>query len=391
MLRLIATTLFFLALVVHSAGAMASATFGGEIELTNEALQESTFEGRGRTEHTLERAAQLEFVKKLREQCRVNKCKIKEVFGKFNSEYQVTYLDGWWFQVSFDPGCVEILFKPSTTETLKTQAARIDRDIFGVGKTAGLTAWKEQNAHVNIGITSTFGNDAELFLRFFVDYANHPDLALGSLGLDLANGPPIAALKQKQQDELKKIIAEFYDGKLKTIPEIGHAILTRVYTETLEPGWLGNHYQAVGLRDLKNAEKARLELRAIWGQSSADDFIKIGNLMEARVRFLRSQKEPIEFVPHWKEEFLPSELKARFLVYVEETGEKFSDYVSLLDEEVAEAKLPAFFRDKAPSGNLPKTYFDLAESSPYVRSRMLSQKPNCAPEFAKILGAKAKN
>ncbi|MGE3260431.1 MAG: hypothetical protein AB7K68_01515 [Bacteriovoracia bacterium] len=347
-------------------------TIGGEIELTNEAMQSSGFSGKGNTSEIPEKKSQLKFVEELRKRCVLSKCAIKEVAGKQIQEFRVTYPDGWWFQVSFDPGCVEILFKPSTLADLEAVRERIDKDIFAVGKAVGIGADKLDSAHFNVGLKSAFGDDAELFLRYFVDYANHYDLALGSLGHDTSNGPPLALLRPEQRDALQQVVEDFYSGKLKTVEDIAKEINKKVYTHTLEPGWLNYHNQAMGLKGFENPEAARFELRSIWAQDSAENLLQLGRLVKARINFLRTQKGRIVYLKGARDEFFLDELKARYLVYVEESGLKFKDYENLLPDDVRSEPLPKFFRERGKGKKniaLPKEYEDLLQISPWVRER----------------------
>ncbi len=77
------------------------------------------------------------------------------------------------------------------------------------------------------------------FLKFFVDYANHPDLALGSLGHDIRNGPPLSALGEEQRQALQTVINDLESGRLKTLADVARAIEERVYTRSYDESWGG--------------------------------------------------------------------------------------------------------------------------------------------------------
>ena len=356
-------------------------TIGSEIELTNEKLWQSHWDGRGMTEGTLERKAQLLFVAQMRKKCQTSGCKVTEVSGKKNTAFLVTYSDGWWFKVDFDPQCVEIQWKPITTETIEKIENRIDEDIYGTGEELGLYVYEDENAHFNIGVKSAFGDDAELFLRFLVDYANHPDLALGSLGHDIDNAPPLSALKPKQREAFQSVIDDFYKGKLKTITDVAEAVVRHVYTETYTPNWGDpQHNQAMGLKyitaeNMKKNGDMPFEFRAMWPQPSAEHFTIIARLVAARVDFLKTHKDPIIYLKSERTQFAPEELHARFYIYVEECGLKYNDYKILLPEEITKSPLDSLLLSKSKTkprdlAAFVSRYEDLLPISLWVRNRL---------------------
>ena len=359
-------------------------TYGAEFEVTRAGgFPEYDFNNNNPTASE-EKAEQLKLVEQIKKQCLAAKCTVTEVKGKWDTDFEVKFSDGWWFKVSYDPDCVEIITKPSTRKEFESHASIINNHIFGAAKKIGLTVNKfEDSAHFNIGVRSAFNDDAKKFLKFFVDYTNRPDLALSSLGYDLANAPPLSMLQESQRLALQKIVEKVNSGKMNTIQQVAKAIQEQVYIHTYESSWGTSakaiaHYQAIGLKyinrtDLTKAD-APMELRSIWTQDSAENFILISKLMEARIDYLNSSDEPIIYTQTVRQEFTDSEHRTRFRIYVEEMGLNYQDFESLLPQEIRQAEFDDFIKkdvsiEKQINGIEP--YLDLVLVSRFVRARVI--------------------
>lgn len=353
-------------------------TYGAEFELTRRDMDISTADQLERW-RTGERVEQHRFIEHLEKRCLISKCKIIEVTGKYSKwdDFRVEYPDGWWFKVSVDPGCVEIQFKPSTKKILKAKESLINDQIFLTAKQIGLEVIPSENHHFNIGVRSAFGDDAKKFLRFFVDYANHPDLALGSLGMDLNNAPPLSVLGQDQRDALSEIVNEVNSGKLTTIFEVAEAIQNRVYTQTYKESWGSKHFQAIGLKYLTlvalTKEDVPMELRAVWGQESAEKFNLVATLIEGRIQYLNSLTTPIVYNKSAKTIFTKVELRTRFQIYAEDANVPYEEVKSLLPKSIRKAPLDDFMRSDVTAEKRLKrveAYWDLLASSPLVQKNL---------------------
>lgn len=179
---------FVVVLLFEKAGAWPP-TYGAEFEVTRDDLEPFDPKKDVASETNVKKAQML-FVEEMVKRCKISKCRIQKVEASWDQDYKVIYPDGWWFKISYDPACVEFTFKPSTLEELKKQAPLINDQIFQTAKDLGFRVQEGGVAHVNIGVRSSFGDDPKKFLRFFVDYANHADLALGSLGKDIYKHRP---------------------------------------------------------------------------------------------------------------------------------------------------------------------------------------------------------
>lgn len=356
-------------------------TNGGEFELSNRALKDGPRWDNKKAGYSQERREQLALVRRMRARCEQENlgCKIVEVKGKWDTDYQVVYPDGWYFQISYDPYCVEITFKPSTAKELTDRIGLINDHIFKTGEQEGLTVIKPDNSHFNFGINSAFKGNAEHFLRFFVDYSNRPDLALGSLGMSRFNAPPLSSLDLFQRQALQKIVDAFYRGYAPRVSDVVRLIQDRVYIKTLSPKLGATHSQAIGLKKAYAAdlsqEDAPVEMRAMWIQDSAENFILIAKLFAHRIAWLKTRTERIHYVASDRTQFEPHELKARFFIYLAEMNASFEEYQSLLPQQVRDAEWDAFVSRNATFEQKVESlgrYWDMLEISEWARDRIVS-------------------
>lgn len=328
---------------------------------------------------SLEKREQMEYVAHMRERCVSLGCKVVEVAGKWDSDFRVEYADGWWFKISYDPGCIEITFKPSTLATLREKAALINDHIFKTGRDLDMTAPVQKMNHFNMGIRSSFDDSPKEFMKFYIDYANHPELTLGGLGHDIYNAPPLSLLSREQRKVLQNIVQSVNNGDYEKIAQVTQAIQRDVYTKSYFEPWGGaDHYQAFGLKHVNKAnldvQDAPFELRSMYAQPDAETFIKIAELMEARVRFLKNSSQPLIYTENSKESFSPEQIKTRLYVYVEESGLKFKDYEFFLRENVSRAEIGALVKKDARVQDRLQAvldYSDLLLTSPYARKNAL--------------------
>jgi hypothetical protein len=375
-LKKISATIFLPLLLSGSFAWAWPPTYGAEFEVLSPLLQDpNAMFNQAKAYESNEKKEQMRYITHMRERCVTIGCKVTEVPGKWDTDYKVEFPDGWWFKVSYDPGCVEITFKASTLETLQAKSDLINDALFKTARDLNMQTPEYGINHFNMGIRSTFNDSGKEFLKFFVDYANHPDLALGGLGSDIMNAPPLSVLGEDQRMALQVVIDDFNAGKLATIQQIARAIQDRVYIRSYNPDWGGaNHYQAFGLKHVNGADltksDAPFEFRAMWSQDSVEAFTKIVRLMEARVKFLENSKEPLLYTASTRTQFINEGVKTRFFLYVEETGLKFDEFKDLLRSSVRSAPLGAFLIPEASIDDKLQSiedYWDLTLTSALAR------------------------
>jgi hypothetical protein len=355
---------FILALIFLAPGlsfAQAEKTYGAEFELNHPSITDDWRKGTKGEAQAIQ--AKLMFVDNLRTLCAGGNCRIIEVEGKYaDADFQVLFKDGFWFKVSYDPGTVEITTKPSTLKELRKQKKRMQTYIFDSGKPLGFFIPQDDSAHFNTGFRSAFGTSGEKFLRFFVDYQNHPELAAGLLGHDPDNAPTLAMLSKDQRDQLKILVERLNsDPAGMTAQEVANFINSKIYTASYNKSWGGKkHYQAFGIKYITEAlmEKSDrpFELRAIWSQKDMDHFIRLAELIEARIDFNNQQRTVIRYTGTDKQTFTKSEMKTKFYIYVTEAGLDFNKYLRLMPEDIRNASLAPFLDSTLPIETRMKSF-----------------------------------
>lgn len=342
--------------------------------------------------------AKKEFIYQIELACKTAGCKIKPIEGKFTTDYLITMPNGWWFKVTHDPGVIEITTKPSTLKELKENKKQVDEIIFKSARKGKFSVHRDDNAHFNLGALSAFDGDPKKFFRFFIDYHNNSHLALGTLGQDFDNAPPLSALLAEQREALVKLSERVNRDEFKTIAEVAEAIRIEVYTSSYREGWNSVHYQALGIKYLTsdkmkqpitssielqallslipfiNFSKERdqpLEIRAAWAQANMEQFIRIAELVEGRINLLNSKKLPIVYLPSARTEISSwQEAKTRFYIYVTESGLDYSRYNILLPKVAQSVELAEFLQKDLPAIKRVRSlkyYKDLVNTSDWFR------------------------
>lgn len=325
-------TLLALLLALFSLTAMAvEPRFGPEFEFTNDEMM-STGRASGSKGHRLEAKAASALTRELLRLCHESWCRAERVEGKWDQEYRF-HMAGTWFQVSWDPACIEVIMKPMTIPQMKWIGPLIQKYVFDTATRLGFRPATEKHGHVNLGAREVFEYDPELFLRYYVDHANHPEWDLGLFGFDLLNAPPLALLDVEQQNALDEIIEEFNEGRYRTYQEIAIQIQNRVHRKTLQLRWRGYHYQALGLKSIAGkvflwkrgapapADRQRVESRGVRGQGSFASFVLYAEFVKARLGLLESERgQPIRFIRRPQEGYSVEELAESAIVTFNETG-----------------------------------------------------------------------
>jgi hypothetical protein len=373
--------MIFLAVLLgfQMTSALADPTFGTEFNFGNEKINaawaaQEAITGDASVLSAEESKAAEKMATYVRKIC--GDCTVTEHSGKHGAmEYAVKFPDGWGFNISVDPACVEIQTEPATTEQLKNQSERIQKFIFEPARRTGLQtqvasdieSGLEMTAHLNIGLRSAFEDDPRGLMRFIVDYSNHPGLGQGILGNDAMNAPIMSTLDSDQRAAFIQLVNDVNSGAVNTTDEIIRRMNFYVYTKTplaadplpaaVADGratlsfWerkaraeTARHYQAIGMKQLIKPEyKTRdmpFELRAIRQPKNAREYLRMTELMDARIKFLKSQGDrPIRFVDADRIEVAIHSESAlvqavEFVLYVEEAGLAWRKYQTLASDYV---------------------------------------------------------
>lgn len=369
---------------VASSAQSAQMTDGGEFEFVDPTIP--VVIGRGLKGHEEKLAAR--FVEVLSKDCKPPSCRETLVDGKWSSEHRFEFKEGFAIQVSWDPNVVEILTEADSRLNRHRLKDRLQEVIFGTAEKAGLRPDPSRRAgHYNAGAISTFGDDGAKFLRFFIDFANRPELALGLLrDPNFLNAPPLSAQSKEQREALAALAAEVWQevrcGRTPTIADVAQKIIDRVYVRTFDERYQGSaavHYQAFGLKKLPRARRWRdqpFELRSVRSQSSFEEFLLIGDLVEARVAYTNSLPPDVAFHVTGIERtsFEAQELVDRFYVYVVETGLSWNKFRRLLPPSLQNVAVSGFLMtgllQSEKDLHALRGFMDLIPSSPWLERKI---------------------
>ena len=194
-------------------------TFGPEFTFTNAKIYEASQSEEKRVKISL-RDEMLETIKG-----KCPKCSFGPASDGTPDAVRVTFPDDWWFQVSLDPGVIEVQAKPETFERYRQLEPRIREFIFKSANKVDLAPHPNLGGgHIHMGLLSAFDNNQLLFRNYVVDTMNHPELAMGIFSKDYINSPPVAILGEEAKKEMKAVLAEFDADPKMTIEKFAQAI-----------------------------------------------------------------------------------------------------------------------------------------------------------------------
>lgn len=312
-------------------------TYGAEFTLTNRKVYNADYStvDAELVEVDANREAKEAMIKRLREVCKSRKCTVEMTKNHYGIEVgRVIYSDGFWFQVATDPGVIEIQTKPCTLKEWKKNQARVQRDIFDLGEEIGLKPnWNAGGGHIHIG-ASAFENDPLLLRNFMVDFFNHTEIPNGAMEEEPGQSLPFSELPVAKKKLFNKLLQQL-DGKEITMDQFLNSVSKDIYStyfSDLKREWHPKYvaFNIERMIDPAIPEGERtVEIRSIRTQLSADQFVKLTELFEKRMEFLKGLNRPIEFhnpkVPR-----LLKEKAAMFHDYISEAGLDPKDYEFIL-------------------------------------------------------------
>jgi hypothetical protein len=216
-------------------------------------------------------------------------------FTESNSSFpKFTSPNGWWFEVTTNPGVLEIKMKPMTVKETRLFKDDIQSAIFVNAAIVGLFPWDYLGGgHLNFDI-SIFGNRVLFARNFIVDFFNHGELAMGALSYDTNNAVPFALFNDKEQRDIAHVIAlsdagEFPDteeGVKKFLSEINRIQIPA--SNRLGGANKGKHH------DLNLGHAGRIEIRSVRPQANMDVWLNQIELIESRINnHLRHIDKPL--------------------------------------------------------------------------------------------------
>jgi hypothetical protein len=212
--------------------------------------------------------------------------------------------------------CVlEIAVDPLTIQQAEASRHLLESLVWAAASDVGLAAGTDEvnrwSAHLSFSWPQLrAGGDAGLLLRYLVDFNNHPELALGALGGDIRNAPPLAIFSDRAQQALQAVVADHNRSpEAEDVFAVAERIRREVYGERFQFGLRGcnDHYNALNLCHVSRTAKhkrpygidspVRIEQRASYMPPSADHFFSQCRITAGRLAYLSRQTGPIEYRP----------------------------------------------------------------------------------------------
>lgn len=330
-------------------------TFGAEFTFTNRVLAKGDYGKEGEIICSDENiAAQKAMKDTLSQMCRQRKnCHIEKDLDRYGVElYRVKYNDGWYFELTLDPGVVEVTTKPATLKEFEKMRSRIQEDIFDVAKQNHLFPWTNNQdsggGHIHIG-ADIFEKNPELFRNFIADFANHSEIAWGGLLYSADTAAPLAKLPSQKRKNFAAFLKQFDEGHISDAAKLAQKIEKEVYGPPLSRGDEPHKNQALNMHRMVNPKvppkQRTLEVRSIRSQRSAKEFLKEIRLFQARLNYLNRLDKPVVYT----NSPIPKVAKRarNFRRYVVEAGLEWDDIKSIL--------LPSWQKYAESKGSCAKT------------------------------------
>jgi hypothetical protein len=309
-------------------------TFGGEFTFTNNTILNAA-RNNGSIVNIQEAVdAQKAFLAVVLKVC--DGCREITLENSYGVEtHKIVYPDGWYFIIATDPAVVEVQTKPTTAVALQKIRDRIQSDIFDAAKKAGVVPHESVGGgHIHFDYTSSVEGNVLRLRNLLVDFANHPELALGIWAIDNHNSPPIVNLPRSRRQAFEEIIEQVDNRKIRSVNTLTKEIRTRVYDYNLANRHPPQKYQAininrVGSKDFDISEQT-IEVRSIRPQKSAAEFLAVVRVLEGRIELNKTRTQPLALD---KAGLNPTRIESHSLTmkkhldYVAEAGVSPEEYV----------------------------------------------------------------
>ncbi len=286
-------------------------------------------------------------------------------FGVDGSNKRMKSPNGWWFNVSRDPGVAEVQMKPMSLAKFERIQDEIQSSLFDPAARLGLApALFTGGGHINIG-AAYFSDKPLLFRNFLVDLLNHNELFLGIWNYDTNNALSHSLLIGHIYNRILKAIAEF-----DALPNPNHKNIRNLVSNINRVMNFDDQYRMVWSRSngpgshthfhrFKNmavnfmnmtdddGDGARIELRGFRPQVSASTWVRQIRLLEKRIHYLETFTTSLPIQPRLQVErpipggtvsmeqamnppVDPQQALQNFYEYVTEAGEDWHDHTDYI-------------------------------------------------------------
>lgn len=309
-------------------------------------------------------------------------------------ENRYTSPNGWWFEWKYENDfrgrrrVMEVVMNPQTVSSYRHFKDDMQDAIFASAANEGVfPALWQGGGHINFSL-EVFKNDDLLLRNFIVDMINHNELFMGVFNYDTNNALPFALIPDAAKAEVYETIRQFDRGDFAgfQFPYGAFQFISKIETARASKVdrflryWVARgirlkHFD-LGLHFITN--RRRIEIRGVRPQASMDVWIRQIDLIEHRLRYLKTFRHPIEilakvpllpidFGDHALNPPVDPQLALRsFYRYVTESGLRFQDHTDYLwpqwisGGEVQKFEASEWFKTQEQKRNCQK---NLAESA----------------------------
>lgn len=246
------------------------------------------------------------------------------------SAIRATYPDGRVIVFSQDPGVIEVKIPKITAEQARVENNFLQKEIWDRSERVGLKAPKSDGpwngGHVHMGIEEALDNDPKKLKNMVFDHLLHPELADGVLGRDAIGPGRGFALNAKIVDVNKKRNQlEAFGKEMDEMAARGEK-LTPEKIQSIEKRYNSIFGKSSELHI--NGKFGTVERRGPRSPKNADEFAKVVELYDARVKYTNSL-EDVELPKNFEAPKTPEEKAAAFKKYVEQSGRNYRDFKDL--------------------------------------------------------------
>lgn len=251
-----------------------------------------------------------------------------------------------------DPGVLEIKTLPLTYGETAAWAGIIDTFIFGAAKAMGeeiLDPSIERNrwsGHVNVSWADlrrdgelaskdpAIAQTMRLFLNFYVDLQNHPEMGMGVLGGDTRNATPLAFGDEEERGRLTTIVNRMREGAYQSIFDVGLALTAPTawsFADRYKTQGRNHRYNMINTENIgtrwNKQNGSRLEIRSFFTPRNADDMLANYRIVTKRLLYLQSKDHVI---PYNGQRFMRSSYRTHGLqpgITIDEAADSYISYL----------------------------------------------------------------
>lgn len=318
-------------------------THGGEIEFTSDWIHAVDLHQRKGKLRGREWPAARAMARVVGQKCKTLGCKVLSVDGKWGKEYRVQLNSGWWFQISYDPLCVEIQTKPATLQELYLNQEIAQDLIFDSAAKAGLEVKPNRATHMNTGARSAFGYDLRNLFNYFVDNANHPEFSSGVFRKNWNTAPPLVLSHPDAEPVINSIREKIENKKINSFSQLAKEIIKNLHSTFLSSQFNPRRNQDLSFRKLVELNESSalqnskeidvpFERRGVRAVRSFQEFILHAEMIESRIAWVNAQSGWIPFVSKKATDMTTDQKADFFKQWLSETGLSESRYLPVIKE-----------------------------------------------------------